>query len=82
MWGEYKAGCKGTGRRQAVQKASHAEGKPCTKIMQCSFVDSSLARKTNCIPRHFGLISILTSQGLTWLITCHLKPATSDACVV
>jgi len=31
MWGEYKAGCKGTGRRQAVQKASRAEGKPCRR---------------------------------------------------
>ena len=75
MLERYKGGRKKTGRPQAA-------GKPCTKTVQCSFDSNGLAGKTNCIPRDFSLIPISASRGLMRLITCHLEPATSDACVV
>ena len=65
-----------------VRNVSDAARKHADGTVQCSCAGSGLASKTNCIPRNFSLIPILTSRRSMRLITCHLEPATSDACVV
>lgn len=60
------------GRLEGNRKqASHAQ-------RQCSAVPAS---NTNYTAHNFSLIPIPASGGLVRLITCHLEPATSDACV-